>query len=294
MENGIKNKYDVTELNISIEFLQNMIKQVKDMKNVVTNYNQELETNNFPSTLKLLKKIQEKNNRISDILKKHQNFKILFLENYTVEIDLWIQNEKNLKGKKQENYISSFFDCLAEHFKTNNLPLNGHKPKLSSKNFYFYLDDRKLKINIVYGGDEEKFQSIDNWDLSELTSILKKFYDDFSKLNYNEELKIIYQSYEQCVKKNDQNFGAWISINEIMKLYVEEKKKIQIKLLYPERTFFSFLISSLLDKEIVFEGKRLGKRTATHSAAVKRDEHLWLPRGSNDLQGDNVMYLKFE
>ena len=56
VENEIKNKYDVTELNNSIEFLQNVIKQVKDVQNVVINYNQELEKNNFPTTLKLLKK----------------------------------------------------------------------------------------------------------------------------------------------------------------------------------------------------------------------------------------------
>ena len=294
VENEIKSKYDVAELNISIEFLQNVIKQVKDVKNVVADYNQELEKNNFPSTLKFLKKIEEKNKRITDILKKYQNYKIIFLENFSSSINSWIQNEKNLKGKKQENYITSFFDCLDEHFKSNNLPLSGHKPKLNSKNFYFYVVEWKLKINIFYGGDEEKFQSIDSWNLFELTSILKKFYNDFSKFNYNDELKIIYQSYEQCVKKNDQNLGEWVSINNIMKLYVEEKEKIQNKLPYPERVFFSFLISSLLDKEIVFEGKRLGKRTATHSAAVKKDEHLWLPKSSTDLQGDNVMYLKFE
>ena len=194
MDSELKNKFDISKLDESLTYFQTILKQIKDIQTSISNYNLELENNNYPLTLKLLPKIEDKLKKFSQTQQKFPELKIEFLENYVSQINSWISNEKNLKPKKRQHYVDSFFNQMGDHFKSCNLPLNGHNPTFSSKNFKFILDSNKLKINIVYGGDEEKMHLFDGLSLTDVSLTIKNFYEYFDKLELsllNVELSVI-------------------------------------------------------------------------------------------------------
>ena len=284
-------KFGINKLNEIVEHLSSISKQIKDLATLVSNYNSDIEKKDFPSTLKWLPKIDEKNKTLCSFLEKNDNLKLPYIENQTNLIKSWIEKENSLKEQRGKKYTNDTLDKIGEHFKE--LLLKGHYPCFSSKNFKFNLDSKKYKIHLFYGGDEEKIQTFDGWNLTDLSSTLKKFYEYFNKIELNAEIKIIFDCYNESLGKKSQLSGEWVLVNEVLSLYVEKKKNQKISLPYPDRIFFSFLIFRIFNQELIIEQKRLAKRTATHAASVKKDEHLWLPLNDDDLFGENIMYLKF-
>lgn len=287
------NKFEVKKLNDFIEFLQTLIKPTKEHASLIQKYHAEMKQKNFPATLKLIPKLMEKNKQLIELLKRNPDSKIMQLENYLLEFEGWLSYEKNQESDRRIQYTSEFMSNLARHFKESNLNLEGNDPKLTCKNFKFILDSIKLKINIMYGGDEEKFKSLESWNLLELTNTVKNFYDYFDKLNLQDEMKIIFDCYVSIIKSKNQQLGDWIQINEILNKYFHEKENRKIELPYSKSAIFSYLIYKITHDQVTVEQKRVGKRTATHSATIKKDEHLWIPRTNEDLVGENIMYLNF-
>jgi hypothetical protein len=295
MSENKESKFKLDEINVSQNFIIEVGKNLKDLHSNILKYNEELDKGNFPVTLKLLVKISTKTNNLDKILKQSNEIKIISLEDEVLKIKKWINNENSLREHKKSQYKDFFLHNLFDKFKSCELEVKGNFPIFKCNNFKFELDPRKMTSKLIYGGDKEKIDNFDDWNLESISNSIKNFYDFFKKIRIDEELKIIYQSYINCRNKNSESTVDWIPILDILSEYVKTKKNPNNELKYPEKVFFSFIIYLILQNpsHLIF-GKKMGRRTATHTAAGNKNEHLWIPLNKEDLLGENIMYLSFK
>jgi hypothetical protein len=295
MSENKESKFNLEEINVSQNFIIEVGKNLKDLHSNILKYNEELDKGNFPVTLKLLVKITTKTNNLDKILKQNNEIKIIHLEDEVSKIKKWINDENSLREHKKSQYKDFFLHNLFNKFKSCELEVKGNFPIFKCNNFKFELDTRKMTSKLIYGGDKEKIDNFDDWNLESISNSIKNFYDFFKNINIDEELKIIYQSYINCRNKNLESAVDWIPILDILSEYLKTKQNPNNELKYPEKAFFSFLIYLILqDPSLVISGKKMGRRTATHTAAGNKNEHLWIPLNKEDLLGENIMYLSFK
>jgi hypothetical protein len=289
-----ESQFELDEIAFTQNFIIEVGKNLKDLHSNISKYNEELDKGNFPATLKLLQKLSTKTSNLNVILKQNNEMKIIPLDDQISKIEKWINNENSLKEYKKSQYKDSFLHNLFDTFKSYELEVKGNFPIFKCNNFKFELDTRKMTSKLIYGGDKEKIGHFDDWNLESISNSIKNFYDFFKKINIDEELKIIYQSYINCRTEHSETTADWIPILDILSEYTKTKQNANNELKYPEKVFFSFIIYQILQNpnhEIL--GKKMGRRTATHTAAGNKNEHLWIPLNKEDLLGENIMYLSF-
>ena len=295
MSENKESQFELDEIAFTQNFIIEVGKNLKDLHSNISKYNEELDKGNFPATLKLLQKLSTKTSNLNVILKQNNEMKIIPLDDQISKIEKWINNENSLKEYKKSQYKDSFLHNLFDTFKSYELEVKGNFPIFKCNNFKFELDTRKMTSKLIYGGDKEKIGHFDDWNLESISNSIKNFYDFFKKINIDEELKIIYQSYINCRTEHLESAVDWIPILDILSEYLKTKQNPNNELKYPEKAFFSFLIYLILqDPSLVISGKKMGRRTATHTAAGNKNEHLWIPLNKEDLLGENIMYLSFK
>ena len=287
-------KFRLDQINNIQNYIIETGKNLKDLHMNISKYNDELDKNNFPATLKLLEKISLKINNLNKILKENDEIKITNLENELGKINTWLDNQKDLKLQKDKKikYKEFFMDNLDEKSNSKKLKVKRIISGFRCNNFKLKLDERKFTIKLLYGGDEEKIKTSEDWDLENLLNYINDFYEFFKKIDISEELKVIHESYGNCLKGNDND---WVPVIDILSEYTKIKKSTKSKLIYPDRICFSFLIYKISENpELKVLEERLTKRTATHGASSKTNLHLWIPTEIQDLLGENIMYLSFK
>ena len=224
MSENEESKFKLEEINVSQNFIIEVGKNLKDLHSNILKYNEELDKGNFPATLKLLVKITTKTSNLDKILKQNNKIKIMYLEDQVLKINTWITKENSLRENKKLNYKELFLKNLFEKFKSQELEIKGNFPIFKCKNFKFELDERKITSKLIYGGDREKIEDFNDWDLEHIPNVIKKFYDFFEKISIDEELKIIYQSYMNCINKNTTTTEEWVPILDILSEYIKAKQ----------------------------------------------------------------------
>jgi hypothetical protein len=297
MINMSKNeKFSLDQISNIQNFINEISKNLKDLDSSILKYNNELDKENFPATLKLLPKISLKISNLNTILKQNNEIKITHLENEIFKINTWLdeQQDSKLQENKKTKYKQFFLDNLYEKSKSRKLEFEGNFPYFRCNNFKLKLNKIKFSSTLLYGGNEEKIIIFNDWNLENILNYIKKFYEFFEKINLDDELKKIHESYMNCLKNNTTE-EEWIPIMDILSEYVKIKQKNNEKLIYPERIFLSFLIHKISKKpELRVKGERIITQTATHSASTNRNQHLWIPIGTKDLLGANIMDLSFK
>ena len=289
-------KFSLDQISNIQNFINEISKNLKDLDSSILKYNKESDKENFPATLKLLPKISLKINNLNKILKQNNEIKITHLENEIFKINTWLDEQKDLKlqENKKMKYKQFFLDNLYEKSKSRKLEFEGRFPGFNSNNFKLKLDEKKFNSKLVYGGDEEKMKIFEDWELEPILNYIHSFYEFFEKINLNNELKYIHESYRNCLK-NKTSDNEWVPIVDILSQYSQIKQNNNNPLIYPERVFFSFLIYKISENpELKVLESRISRRTATHGAAGKTNEHLWIPTKIKDLIGENIMYLSFK
>jgi hypothetical protein len=287
-------KFNLDQISNIQNFINEISKNLKDLDSSILKYNKELDEENLPAILKLLPKISLKINSLNKILKQNNEIKIIHLENEIFKINMWLDEQKKLQENKKIKYKQFFLDNLYEKSKSKKLEFEGRFPGFNSNNFKLKLDEKKFNSKVVYGGDEEKMKIFEDWNLESILNYIYNFYEFFEKINLNNELKNIHAAYRNCLKNKTLD-DEWIPIVDILSEYTQIKENDKNPLIYPERVFFSFLIYKISENsELKVLEARISRRTATHGAAGKINEHLWIPTKIKDLIGENIMYLSFK
>ena len=287
-------KFNLDQISNIQNFINEISKNLKDLDSSILKYNKELDEENLPAILKLLPKISLKINSLNKILKQNNEIKIIHLENEIFKINMWLDEQKKLQENKKIKYKQFFLDNLYEKSKSRKLEFEGRFPGFNSNNFKLKLDEKKFNSKVVYGGDEEKMKIFEDWNLESILNYIYNFYEFFEKINLNNELKNIHAAYRNCLKNKTLD-DEWIPIVDILSEYTQIKENDKNQLIYPERVFFSFLIYKISENsELKVLEARISRRTATHGAAGKINEHLWIPTKIKDLIGENIMYLSFK
>lgn len=289
-------KFDLDQYSLIQNFITEVNKKLKDLHVHISKYNDELDKNNFPATLKLLPKITLKIKNLDKILKQNKEIAISSLDNQMLEINSWIvkQKDSKIQENKKTKYKEFFLDNLYEKSKSKKLKIEGRFPDFHCNNFKLKLDERKFSLKLLYGGDNEKMKEFDNWDLDEILDYIYNFYEFFKKTNLENELNQIHESFTNCVK-NQESRTEWVPIIGILSEYTKIKQVTGDKVPFPERVWFSFLIYKISENpNLRISDKKITRRTATHTASGKSSEHLWIPTKTEDLIGENIMYLAFK
>ena len=289
-------KFDLEQYSLIQNFMTEVNKKLKDLHLHISKYNEELDKNNFPATLRLLPKITLKIKNLDEILKQNKKIAISSLDNQILEINSWIvkQKDSKIQENKKTKYKEFFLDNLYEKSKSKKLKIEGRFPDFHCNNFKLKLDERKFSLKLVYGGDNEKMKEFDNWDLDEILDYIYNFYEFFKKINLENELNQIHESFTNCVK-NQESGTEWVPIIDILLEYTKIKQIAGDKIPFPERVWFSFLIYKISENpDLRISDKKITRRTATHTASGKNSEHLWIPTKTEDLIGENIMYLAFK
>jgi len=289
-------KFDLEQYSLIQNFMTEVNKKLKDLHLHISKYNEELDKNNFPAMLKLLPKITLKIKNLDEILKQNKKITINSLDNQILEINSWIvkQKDSKIQENKKTKYKEFFLDNLYEKSKSKKLKIEGRFPDFHCNNFKLKLDERKFSLKLVYGGDNEKMKEFDNWDLDEILDYIYNFYEFFKKINLENELNQIRESFTNCVK-NQESSTEWVPIIDILSEYTKIKQIAGNKVPFPERVWFSFLIYKISENpDLRISDKKITRRTATHTASGKSSEHLWIPTKTEDLIGENIMYLAFK
>ena len=289
-------KFDLDQYSLIQNFITEVNKNLKDLHVHISKYNEELDKNNFPATLKLLPKITLKIKNLDKNLKQNKEIAISSLDNQMLEINSWIvkQKDSKIQENKKTKYKEFFLDNLYEKSKSKKLKIEGRFPDFHCNNFKLKLDERKFSLKLVYGGDNEKMKEFDNWDLDEILDYIYNFYEFFKKINLENELNQIHESFTNCVK-NQESGTEWVPIIDILLEYTKIKQIAGNKIPFPERVWFSFLIYKISENpDSRISDKKITRRTATHTASGKSSEHLWIPTKTEDLIGENIMYLAFK
>ena len=99
-------KFSLDQINKIQNYVIEVSKNLKDLHLNILKYNKELGEENFPATLKLLRKLSLKIKDLDKILKQNNEIKISGLDNEIVQISTWInnQNDPDLLKKKKIEY----------------------------------------------------------------------------------------------------------------------------------------------------------------------------------------------
>ena len=290
-------KFSLDKINKIQNYVIEVGKNLKDLHLNILKYNEELGEENFPATLNLLPKISLKINDLNKILKQNNEIKISGLDNEIVQINTWVsnQNDPELLKQKKIKYKQFFKYNLDEKSKSKKLQVKVVGiGKFECNNFKLKLDESKFSLALIYGGDEEKMKKFEDWNLENILNYISNFYKFFEKINLEDELKVIHESYENCLKNKSLDEES-VPVIDILAEYIKIKEKIKDKLIYPKRILFSFLIYKISkNPNISVMGKRITKKTATRLASSKSEYHLWIPRNMEDQIGENIMYLSFK
>ena len=289
-------KFNLDQSNKIQNYVIEVGKNLKDLHLNILKYNEELGEENFAATYNLLLKLSLKINDLDKILKQNKEIKISGLDNEIVQINTWVknQNDPDLLKKNKIKYKQFFKYNLDEKSKSKKLQVKGLFPKFECNNFKLKLNESNFSLALIYGGDEEKMKKFEDWNLENILNYIIDFYKFFEKINLEDELKVIYESYENCLKNKSLDEES-VPVIDILAEYIKIKEKIKDKLIYPKRILFSFLIYKISkNPNISVMGKRITKKTATRLASSKSDYHLWIPRNMEDQIGENIMYLSFK
>jgi hypothetical protein len=221
----------------------------------------------------------------------------------------WISEEQKTLKRKTEEYFDRFIQDLSDNLNKAGFELKGNYPNLQVRNIKVRADPIKLRVSLVYGGDEEKISEIKGFDSKAIVNAIKSFYEYVEKIDYQKELEAVYKAYIHAARREKKEEGDWIPIIHVMNEYVmlwnssERNKEFFVNPSknsfreigpYSSRIIFSYALYKILQSNLVAQGKyRLNKKTAIHGAARKWDEHLWIPITQEDVQGENAMYLNF-
>lgn len=288
LEYILKNLIDSYNQNLKIN------KIMKDIIPILQCYQKETSDKNFPVLLKSLSKIDTKTKNLTENINLEKNDKILSIETIIENLSEWTKKEHDGEDAQRNLYKENFLKSLDNNFKKDHLELKGQFPNFYCQNFKIKVDSSKYKLVLFYGGDEEKMLYIDGWNSSETASNIMKFYQFFSQLDFSKELDMMFKAYSNYLKKSSKAFGDWLPIISIMDEFFQIRQTENLKLIYPKRIFFSFVVFKIGEMKIkTNNGYRVGKRTATHGAASSKEQHLWLPMSDDDLSGENNMYLNF-
>lgn len=289
-------KFNLDQSNKIQNYVIEVGKNLKDLHLNILKYNEELGEENFAATYNLLLKLSLKINDLDKILKQNKEIKISGLDNEIVQINTWVknQNDPDLLKKNKIKYKQFFKYNLDEKSKSKKLQVKGLFPKFECNNFKLKLNESNFSLALIYGGDEEKMKKFEDWDAENILNYISNFYKFFEKINLEDELKVIHESYENCLKNKSLNEES-VPVIDILAEYIKIKEKIKDKLIYPKRILFSFLIYKISkNPNISVMGKRITKKTATRLASSKSEYHLWIPRNMEDQIGENIMYLSFK
>ena len=105
-------KFNLDQCSRIQNFMTEVNKNLKDLNVHISKYNEELDKNNFPATLKLLPKITLKINNLEKILKQNKEITISSLDNQMSEINAWIGKQKD--SKLQESKKMKYKDEKAK------------------------------------------------------------------------------------------------------------------------------------------------------------------------------------
>ena len=289
-------KFNLDQINKIQNYVIEVGKNLKDLHLNILKYNEELGKENFAATYNLLIKLSLKINDLDKILKQNKEIKISGLDNEIVQINTWVKNQKDpdLLKKNKIEYKQFFKYNLDEKSKSKKLQVKGLFPKFECNNFKLKLNENNFSLALIYGGDEEKMKKFEDWDVENILNYISNFYKFFEKINLEDELKVIHESYENCLKNKSLDEES-VPVIDILAEYIKIKEKIKDKLIYPKRILFSFLIYKISkNPNISVMGKRITKKTATRLASSKSEYHLWIPRNMEDQIGENIMYLSFK
>jgi len=278
-------------------------KNVKELLATLKAYQQESSQNNLPNMQASLTKASAKLDAIQSKLSANPQDKMI------ASLNEWISNEGKNVRKKSEEYADDFVHELNERLSDAGFDFKGHYPLFYVRNVKVRLDPTKLRVTLVYGGDEEKILEIQGLDSKAVVSALKSFYDYLEKLNYRKELDPLFKAYVHAVRKDGKSEGEWAPIIKVLNEYImqrnssEQNREFFINPSkgsfreigpYGSRIVFSYMLYKLLKSNLTARGGyRLNKKTAIHGSAGKWEEHLWLPITENDVQGENAMYINF-
>ena len=289
-------KFNLDQINKIQNYVIEVGKNLKDLHLNILKYNEELGKQNFAATYNLLLKLSLKINDLDKILKQNKEIKISGLDNEIIQINTWVKNQKDpdLLKKNKIKYKQFFKYNLDEKSKSKKLQVKGLFPKFECNNFKLKLNESNFSLALIYGGDEEKMKKFEDWDVENILNYISNFYKFFEKINLEDELKVIHESYENCLKNKSLDEES-VPVIDILAEYIKIKEKIKDKLIYPKRILFSFLIYKISkNPNISVMGKRITKKTATRLASSKSEYHLWIPRNMEDQIGENIMYLSFK
>lgn len=278
-------------------------RNIKDLLAILKSYRSNSSLNDFPSMQDSMTKT---NNKLESIQSKLASTS---LDKTIASLREWISEEQKTIKRKGEEYSDRFIQSLSDNLNNAGFELNGNYPNLQVRNIKVRADPIKLRVSLVYGGDEEKISEIKGFDATAIVNAIKSFYQYLEKINYQKELEAIYSAYIHAARKANKEEGDWIPIIRVMNEYVmlwnssEHNKAFFVNPSkssfreigpYSSRIIFSYALYKILQSNLVAQGKyRLNKKTAIHGAARKWDEHLWIPITQDDVQGENAMYLNF-
>ena len=130
-------KFSIEQINNIQKYVIELGKNLKELHMRISKYNEELDKENFPATLKLLPKITSKINDLNKILKENNEIKINYLENEISEINTWMNKQKDLELQKNKKikYKEFFLNNLYEKSTSKKLVVEGRFPDFHCNNF---------------------------------------------------------------------------------------------------------------------------------------------------------------
>jgi hypothetical protein len=300
----------VSSLENVIKYLEEYLKQAltvnKNIKEIIRSlqkYHAESSEDSFPEIQTLLAKTSNKLENLQSKVNSINQDKIVRILND------WLNEEKTGLKKKSDDYFERFTIDLQKNLNDFGFDLKGHFPNFHVGNVKVKSDPTKIRISLVYGGDEEKISNIQGFDGKAVASTIKSFYEYVEKIDYQKEIDSIFTAYLQTIRKGGDNAGSWSPIIKVMNEYImlwnssEHNRAFFVNPSkdafreigpYSSRIIFSYILYKILQSNLTAKGRyRLNKKTAIHGAASKQEEHLWLPITKEDIQGENAMYLNF-
>lgn len=282
--------------------LAQLSKQIKDISKLLHTYNEHTKNKNLPKMIDLHKNIEQKMNSLQPLLHFSPS------DSFPSFVE-WIRVEKEKLNKNRDEYLETFARELRKLSESEKLQFRGRLPQFTIGNFKIQVDNLKLKMSLVFGGDEEKLEDISVLDGHIVVTKITQFYRHMKTYNIKDELASIFGAYVNIIRKEGLQIGAPVSIIKVMNEYVmlynglEHNKKFftnpdvrSFRQLgpYSTRIIFSYLLYRILRERPAHNNFKLNKKVAIHAAAQKYEEHLWIPIADDDVIGENIMYLYFK
>ena len=218
----------IKEYNDEVNRIITITKLSKELSSAVNSYNEELKKFNIPKLKKLAIKIEQNLQKLKSVTEKSKLGLIQYTESMSKPITEWLESEKRQEVARLEKYKNTFLTSVGQVFRENSLEIKGNVTSyLTCRNFKIKADQGSYKLSTLYGGDEEKFIVIDEWDAKQISDIIRNFYRFFSEITveqYQNEIEFVKKSYNFILNHEKKSPGEWISIIDIMKEYEKNKK----------------------------------------------------------------------